>query len=354
MTSLKLIEDLTNAFGPSGFEDEVVEVAKKYINAQTFEDSTRNLYIGLEKETTEKTAEQLRIMIDAHTDEVGMMVHYIKTNGTIAFTPLAGFLPAAFVAQKVLIKNREGDLITGIVTSKPPHFAGKKDYGQIEIEDLSIDIGASSKAEVEQDYKIKPGCPIAPATKFEYNQKRDLMLAKAFDCRLGVAAVIDVMNNLPQTQAQVVGTLTAQEEIGVRGAVITTRRVNPDIAIVFEGSPADDSILDSHMVQTALGKGPMLRYLDGGMITHPRFIAYAIEIAKKNNIPIQESVRTKSGTNGKAIHLSNLGVPTIVISIPVRYIHTHHCFAKTADYKNAIALATAIVKDINRDIVNGF
>ena len=350
MNQLQMIEELTNAFGPSGFEDDVVEVAKKYIKGTTFEDNSRNLYINL----ADKKENTVRIMLDAHTDEVGMMVHYINPNGTMGFIPVAHVVPAAFIAQKVHIKNKAGQLVTGIITSKPPHFGGHQERKEITIEDLTIDVGASSKAEVENDFQIGIGSPIAPHVKFEYHEEKDLMLAKAFDCRIGVAAVIDTLNHLPQTQAQVIGALSSQEEIGIRGATITSRRVNPDLAIVFEGSPADDTIMPDHQIQTAIGKGPMLRHVDSGMITHPRFIAHAIEMAKKIGIPCQESVRTGGSTNGRAIHLSNLGVPTLVISIPVRYIHTHHCFAKMADFKNSVALATAIIKDMDIATFNSF
>lgn len=343
---LKLIEELTNAFGPSGFENDVLKVAKKYIKGSTFEDSTNNLYINLPNSKSDK----FRIMIDAHADEVGMMVHHIKPNGTIGFITLAGIMPAALIAQKVLIRNKKGQYITGIVVSKPPHFSSINDLSNVlTIEDLSIDVGASNSEETEREYKIGVGCPIVPKTNFEYNEENGIMMAKAFDCRLGCAAAIDVLNTIDNKNIEIVGTLSSQEEIGIRGANITPRRVLPDIAIVFEGTPADDTILDPPLSQTYLNKGPMLRHIDKGMITHPRFLAFALEIANKHNIPVQEAVRTKGATNGQSIHLNNLGIPTIVIGIPVRYIHTHHSIASVKDYNNAVILAKAIINEFDNN-----
>ena len=364
MNSLDLLKDLTQAFGPAGFEDQVITVAKQYLTGTTTEDNTRNLYINLP--TSEEKLKYYeprpartkpRVLIDAHMDEVGMITHYINPNGTIAFMPIAGFVAASLVAQKVVIQNTKGELVTGIIVSKPPHFSKPGDKTAVEISDLTIDVGASSREEVENTYHIRQGCPIAPSTAFEYNDKNGLMLSKAFDCRIGVAAAIEVLNWAtanPPADIEVVGALSTQEEIGLRGAKVTANRVAPDIAIVFEGTPADDTIAAPHMVQTAMGKGPMLRHVDSSMITNPRYQRFALELAKKLDIPVQDAVRNGGGTNGGAIHLTGYGIPVIVIGVPVRYIHTHHCFASLADYQNAIKLAQAVISELNEGVIECF
>ena len=127
--------------------------------------------------------------------------------------------------------------------------------------------------------------------------------------------------------------------MGTRGAAVTANTVKPDLAIVFEGCPADDTVAEPYMIQTAIHKGPMLRHIDARMITHPRFQRYALDLAEELGIPVQESVRTGGSTNGAPIHLSNQGVPVIVIGIPVRYIHTHYGLAAHSDVENAAKLA---------------
>jgi len=352
MNSIDLIKDLSCAFGAPGFEDDVVKVASRYLPSgyRCETDSLLNLYMYKEKWDQSLPT----LLIDAHSDEVGMMVRAIKPNGTIAFTTLGMWSPAVLSAQKVLIKNTDGDFITGIIASKPPHFVQKDE--EVGIDSLIIDIGATSKQEVEEHFKISIACPIVPDTQFDYFVDEDIMMSKAFDCRLGCAAVLEVLDNLKELSLKIniVGVLSAQEEIGIRGAKVVANKVRPDICIAFEGTPADDTFAHKHFIQTRLKKGPMLRHIDQGMITNPRFMRFAIETAAKHGIPMQQAVRTGGSTNGAAYHLSNLGVPTIIVGHPVRYAHSHNSIATLGDYKNGVALATEIAKVLDLQSIQTF
>ena len=146
----------------------------------------------------------------------------------------------------------------------------------------------------------------------------------------------------------------SQEEVGVRGATVTANRVRPDAAIVFEGCPADDTVVPDYQVQTAVGKGPMLRHIDARMITNPRFQRFALDIAYELGIPVQEAVRTGGATNGSVINLSNTGVPAIVIGIPVRYAHTHYGISSVSDFANGIKLAKEIIRRLDKDTIGSF
>ncbi|MCL1787227.1 MAG: M20/M25/M40 family metallo-hydrolase [Defluviitaleaceae bacterium] len=350
MDSLKMIQELTMAFGPSGFEDDVLEVAKKYVPAgyAARRDSLLNFYMEKEQNPALPT-----VVIDAHSDEIGLMVHGIKPDGTLVFTTLGGWVPAALYAQKMVVKNLAGDFVSGVIVATMPHFGGGASTNPA-IENMSLDIGASSKEEVVEKFKIAPGCPVVPASAFE--QRGDIMIAKAFDCRIGCAAVLGVLDKIKDLKLDVntVGVLTSQEEVGTRGAKVAANQIKPHIAICFEGAPADDTLVAPYMVQTALGKGPMLRYVDAGMITNPRFQRHALNLAQEKNIPVQASVRTKGSTNGAAFNIAGNGVPTIVIGCPVRYAHSHNSIASMADYENAVALAVEIIKSLNADVISGF
>ena len=346
MDSIKMIKDLTNAFGAPGFERDVVDVAKKYISDDfmTSQDNLHNLYIRPKKENKHK----FTVMLDAHSDEVGLMVRYINSNGTIVFTTLGGWVPAVLPSSKLRIKARDGSVVIGVVASKPPHFGS---WAKIEelppaIDQMVIDVGCISKEEVE-DLGIGVGSPIVPCVDFE--QIGDNMIAKAFDCRLGCAALIDTLEAVKNVDlgVNVVGALSAQEENDIRGARVVANVVRPDLAIIFEGSPADDTFAVPDAVQTAFRKGPMLRHMDEGMITHPGFLRLALDCAKANGITVQEAVRLGGATNGSAYHLSNEGIPAIVIGYPVRFIHSHHGIASITDYKAGVALAMAILKELN-------
>jgi len=350
MESLNMIKEFALAFGAPGFEDDVLEVAKKYApkGYTTRRDSTLNFYMEKERDVNKPT-----ILIDAHSDEIGLMVHAIKPDGTLVFRTLGGWVPAALYAQKMIVKNQDGQFVSGVIVATMPHFGGG-DETKPTIESMTIDIGANSKQEVIEKYKINLGSPIVPASDFE--QRGDIMIAKAFDCRIGCAAVMDVLAQLDNTKlgVNVVGTLTSQEEVGIRGAKVAINQVKPDIAICFEGAPADDTLAPAHMIQTALGKGPMLRHIDGGMITNPRYLRFVLDLATKKNIPVQESVRTKGSTNGAMFHLAENGIPTIVIGCPVRYAHSHNSMASVSDYNNAVALAVEVAKLLSSDIINNF
>ena len=171
----------------------------------------------------------------------------------------------------------------------------------------------------------------------------------------GRNAVIEALRRLRNEElaVDVVGTISAQEEVGTRGAQVTAQVVAPDAAIVFEGCPADDTFTEGYMIQTALKKGPMLRHVDKRMITNPRFQKLALQTAREHGIPAQTAVRTGGSTNAAPIHLAEKAVPCIVMGIPVRYAHTHYCLSALSDFENSVRLAVEIVKKLNAEVVAG-
>ena len=219
--------------------------------------------------------------------------------------------------------------------------------------DDSVPIGKDDSENVEVE---RFGEPVVPDVTFTYDEKHDLMVGKSFDCRLGCASIVSTLRELQgeELAVDVVGACCSQEEVGTRGSQVTCRTVNPDIAIVFEGCPADDTCVEAYMVQTAIKKGPMLRHVDARMITNPRYQRYALALAGELGIPVQDAVRSGGSTNGANIHLSGQGVPTIVIGVPVRYAHTHYGISAYADYENGVKLAVEIIKRLNADVIGSF
>jgi len=354
-TTIDFIRELSNAHGVSGFEDEVLEIIRRRGEGlgEWNEDAMRNLYLrrfgGKE--------DQPVIMLDAHTDEVGFMVKAIKPNGMLEFIPMGGWVSSNLGAQKVLVRNDSGKWLPGVIASKPPHFLSDADKKLApEINSMMIDLGASSDKEIREDYKVSIAAPAVPDVSFSYREDHDIMTGKAFDDRLGCAAVISALKELTgdNLNLQVTGAFASQEEVGLRGATVTAQRVKPDIAISFEGTPADDTVAESYAIQTAIKKGPMLRHIDSKMITNPRFQRFALDTARKNNIPVQEAIRTGGATNGGVIHLAGKAVPVIVIGIPARYIHSHNGIASYSDYENSVKLACEIIRSLDEKIIAGF
>ena len=352
--TLQMIADITNAPGTSGFEDAVVATARGYGEpyADLKEGSLRHLYLYRKGTSGNKPIVQL----DGHSDELGFMVHYINPNGTIHFIPLGGWVPSNVPAHKVLIQNAEGEYIPGIIASKPPHFMSAAERNQAPaISDMVIDVGASSAEEVRRDFKIRIGAPVVPDVTFTYQEKHDLMMGKAFDCRLGCCAIVSTLEALAgeKLNVDVVGAMSVQEEVGTRGAQVTANTIKPQVAIVFEGCPADDTFSSPAATQTRIKAGPYLRHIDARMITNPRFQRFALDLGEQLRIPVQDGVRTGGSTNGAPIHLSNGGVPCIVIGLPVRYIHTHYGIAAYADYANAVKLAVEVIHRLSADVIGG-
>ena len=352
---LSIIEALSNANGISGFEDEPVAVLRKEAEGlgRISEDAMRNLYI----ERSENTGGKPVLMLDAHSDEVGFMVRAIRPDGMLEFTNIGGWVASNIPAHLVRVLNSEGRYLTGIVASKPPHYmteAEKK--APLDMTQLVIDLGVSSADEVVNDCKIEIGAPVVPDADFFYDETMEVMRGKAFDNRLGSAAVLSLLRELKGMElgVDIVGAIASQEEVGTRGATVTVQRVKPDACFVFEGCPADDTVMPAYKAQTVLKKGPMLRHIDARMITNPRFQRYAMDTAKEEGIPMQTAVRTGGSTNGAPIHVGGKAVPCIVIGIPVRYAHTSYCYSSIADYENAGRLGKAIALKLNSEVISSF
>lgn len=350
-----MIRKITDAPGISGFEDEVLSAIRKEAEGLgTFsEDSLRNLYL----ERKDNQQGRLTIMLDAHTDEVGFMVKDVRPDGMLEFITIGGWVANNIPAHLVKVQNRDGVYIDGIVASKPPHFMTEAERkAPLEVTNLVIDVGAVSAEEIENNFKIDPGAPVVPDVSFRYDASHDVMRGKAFDNRLGCCSIIETFRTLADEKLKfnLVGAFAAQEEVGTRGATVTGNRVKPDLCICFEGCPADDTVVPPHQIQTAMKKGPMLRHIDARMITNPRFQRYALNLGRELGIHLQAAVRSGGSTDGAPIHLSNLGVPCIVIGIPVRYAHTHYGYSSFEDYSNGVKLASEIIRRLTDDVIKGF
>ncbi len=344
--NVKIVEKLSDAFGASGYEYEVIESI--YDDMKDFGDveidAINNFIIK------RQVNDGVKFLFDAHLDEVAFMVKNILNNGMLEIIPTAGWVASNVPAHKWKVRNAKGEYITGITTSKPPHYMTDEERKKsITFDSIYVDLGISSKEEAIEKFNIRIGEPVVPDVKFEYDEDNDIMIGKAFDCRVGCASMVLTAQEIMKKNIDVNVTcaFTAQEEIGTRGSTVASKKIDADFAIVFEGAPADDTFSDYS--QTAIGKGPMLRHLDAGMLTHPGFQDFALGIAKKYNIKVQDGVRSGGSTNGKHYNLSKNAIPTIVIGVPVRHAHTHYSISKFEDIESAVKLAIKIIEDFDKD-----
>ena len=351
---IKMLKAFSDANSTSGFEEEFVKLFNETVHdfANVKVDGMLNVYAAKK----ENKKDQPVIQLDAHSDSVGFITQAVRPNGMIKFVPLGGWVKYNIPALRVKIKNRAGEYVRGVVATKPPHFMTAAEKNNVpDVADMSIDVGSSSRAETINDYQIDTGCPIFVDVKCEYNEKSGLFFGKDFDDRFGAAAMADVLDNLKDEQCDfnVVAALSSQEEVGLRGAYVTARAVKPDLAIVLESCPADDTFTPEWLSQTGLKRGPMLRDMDTSFLPNPKFQQYACDLADKNNIPYTRSVRTGGGQDGAAIYYEN-GAPTIVIGIPVRYEHSPYCFSAYSDFKTSVDLTLAIIRDLTKEKLASF
>ena len=347
---VKLIESLTNAFGPSGFEDDVVSALRGYVEDLNMTvDKMHNVYLSLKSNTGNRPV----IMLDAHLDEVGFMVQSIQANGLIRIAALGGWVNTNIPAHTVRIKTQSGSYVKGIVASKPPHFmTDQEKTAPIELENLLIDLGVTCREDVYDLFGVQVGDPIAPDVAFEFNGNNGILFGKAFDNRIGCASVVETMRRLNAIEGlpfDVIGALASQEEVGTRGAYVTSQIVQPDFAIVFEGSPADDLYFDSYTAQCVLKNGVQIRHLDSSYVSHRGFIDFAKSIATEKGIKVQSAVRRKGGTNAGRIHMQGKAVPVLVLGVPARYVHTHYNYSALEDVESAVSLAVEVIKSLKSD-----
>ena len=352
--ALQMIRELSDAPGAPGFEDEVVKVARRWCApiGPMKEDFLRNLYIHRKENTGTKPV----VMLDAHSDEVGLVIHSIKPGGTLRFLMLGSWNKNALIGTKVLVRNADGDYIPGIIAAKPVHFMSKAEENRpryAEIDDMVIDVGAISYEDAVENFRVRMGEPVVPDTKFCYDEKRDLMFGKGFDCRMGCAALIEALRRLDgkELPCDVIAVLSTQEEMGPRNSKVTVHHIHPDIAIVMEGCPADDTFTEPYAIQTALKKGPMFRHLDISAICAPRYQRWALDLAAKKGIPVQESVRQGGGNNAASIQTALIGAPSIVCGVPVRYAHSPNCISTYYDFEKSVEMVIALLENITPEMI---
>ncbi len=342
MKSIEIIEMLSNANGPSGFESQVVQRAIGALDdrLEAKVDMMNNYTITMPASDDSKPL----ILLDGHSDEVGLMVQSITSNGLLRVIAIGGWDIKNLIAQKVRLMLDDNKTIKGVIASVPVHFLSADARNKLpEIKDILVDVGAASRQEV-LDLGIKLGTPMVPDTVFEHQLENDVIIGKAFDNRLGCSLVVDTMNScLAENYHHVSGAISTQEEVGLRGAKVVGNTTKADLAIVFEGTPADDTFIGDGEAQSILGSGVQIRLADNSMIANPRFAKKVLEIAEKAGINHQVAVRRGGGTNGGAYHLAQKGIPSIVLGVPTRYIHAHYGIAKLQDYYAAKELAMAII-----------
>ncbi len=322
---LELLKELCTLSGPSGCEGSVREFIISKIEGFC-EYHTDNLGNIIAFKKGKKTPAK-KIMIDAHTDEVGLIITHITEDGFLKFSTLGGIDTAVMMFRRVLINGET----VGVISGKPIHLihgdAGKK---LPKADSLYIDIGATSREEAEKTVSLGDTAVICGDFALCGNK----VLSRALDDRIGCAALITLIRE--QSEFDFYATFSVQEELGLRGARVAAFGVAPDAAIVLEGTTAAD-IADVPPERTVckLGDGAAVSFMDRSTVYDREYYNAAL----KSGIKAQPKAAATGGNNAGAVHLSGKGVRTVAISAPCRYIHSASSVADTEDITSVLELA---------------
>lgn len=344
--TFQLIKDLTELPGTSGSEGRVRNYMRKKMEPlvdRVEMDGLGGIFGIRENEDTSAP----RIMIAAHMDEVGFMVSQITDNGMLMVVPLGGWNPYVVSAQRFTLQTRKGD-IPVISSSVPPHLLrDKSGSAEVKVSDILFDAGFDTRKEA-QEYGVRPGDTIVPQVETIWTANKKKIIAKAWDNRYGNTVVLEALEalrdeKLPNT---LIAGANVQEEVGLRGTRGAVHKFDPDLFFAVDCSPADDAKTKKGTFGH-LGEGFLLRIQDPGMITLKGMRDFLLDTAESHNIPYQFFV-SKGGTDAGAAHTMNNGIPSAVIGVSARYIHTHQSMFHIDDYAAAKEMVIQVAKSLDK------
>jgi endoglucanase len=342
MESIDLLCELSDAFGVSGFEDEVRERIMNLVSPYVDEmktDTLGNLF------ATRRGSGDFTLMLDAHMDEVGFMVKWIDEKGYLRFAPIGGWDERIIPGHRVEILTRSGEKRYGVIGSAPPHILKEEERKRpIPIEKMFIDVGASSQQEAI-DMGIRIGDPLTIHYPFT-ELCTGYVTGKAFDDRAGCAVMIETVRRLAERDLKVnlVLSFVVGEEVGLRGARTAAYQIDPDLALALEGTiGADMPGVPPESQPVRLGRGPAITVADRTIIVSRKLIAGLEEVAEEEAIPYQYKLPTYGGTDAGAIHLIKAGILSGVVSVPCRFIHSPTSTLRLNDFENTVRLVTKFI-----------
>jgi putative aminopeptidase FrvX len=347
-----LLKELSEAFGVSGHEEAVRQLVLDAIQDLVDEhrvDALGNLIAlkkgsGRARRKASSKGVRDKVMVAAHMDEVGLMIMHIEKEGWLRFRPVGGVDPRALLAKKVQIGDGK---VPGVIGAKPVHLLDRKAREQVvQVKEMSIDIGASSKEEAER--LVKLGDYAAFDVSFsELGGELRTVKGKAFDDRAGCAVLIELLRE--SYPFDLYAAFTVQEEVGLRGATVAAHAIAPDVAFALEGTICDDMPKKRDVSPTTiLGAGPAITIMDRSVIADRRLVKLLVETAEKNGIPYQFKQPGMGGTDAGAIHRSREGVPSTVVSVPSRNIHSPVCVLSLNDLENTVRLMRNALSEVHK------
>lgn len=320
---MELLKELTQAFGPPGFEEDIRVIVVRELKGLVDEVKTDRLgnIIALKKGKPNGKQAPLKVMLAGHMDEIGFVVKHIDEKGFLRLNPLGGFDPKTLIAKKVVVRSRNGKKFLGVIGCKSFHIMTEEDRKKPpQMQDLFVDLGLP---EPQVKNQIDIGAPAALWQDFiEYGNH---VCCKSLDNRIAVWTLIKTLQKLrgKKLASDVYAVFTAQEEVGVRGATTSAYGIDPDVGVAVDITIACDmpDTKDYDHV-SKLGEGVAIKICDGWSISNPKLVRFMKQIAEKNKIPYQYEVLPAGGTDASGIQRARAGCPVVTLSLPTRYVHS--------------------------------
>ena len=334
---LELQKQLVEVALPSGFEKPqgklLAELAKPFVD-EVFSDALGNVYCH-------KKGPGKRMMFPAHMDVIGMMITFVDDKGFLRFEPIGGHGPAGLIGITVRLESG----VRGTIRADAAADVYKHGFGDVDVHDLYIDIGAESKEEAEELAPIGSVCMFdAPTTMGAGNT----MISPYTDDLCGCIALLIAMEELKDTQVEndLWFVFTVQEEVGLRGAKPAAWDVQPHMGIAVDVTRTGDTSgeIDGQRMQVVLGKGPTVKIKDSSVQCNPQVIEHLRKAAKENKIPYQDEILLAGGTDTAAVQKTRAGILSGCVSIPCRNIHAPAEIVDLKDVENVGKLLAAAAK----------
>ena len=338
---MKLLERLCNAVAVSGDEGEVRKIVLEEI--RPYADSVRVDAIGNVLARRGTGAGNLRVMLDAHMDEVGFFLVFEEGDGQYGFETVGGVDPNYLLGRSVLVGKSH---VPGVIGGKPVHLMDDDEevLQSISPESLRIDLGPGGKAQVGEWAGF--------GTQFQ--RVGQSIFSKAIDDRIGVATVIELFKHAP-AHLEICAAFTVQEEIGLRGAQVAAQHFQPDVAIAIDSTPSYDLPAfdgsENVAYNTQLGLGPAIYLIDRRTVHHPQLVRLLAETAQTENIPFQFRQPGGGSTDAGAIQSALGGIPTVSVSVPHRYPHAPVSVARIDDWKHTLRLLQRALERLTSELI---
>ena len=344
-----LLEELSNAAGPTGFEAPVRAIVRREL--EPIADAIETDGLGSLIARFDGAHERPRVMLAAHMDELGLLIRRITDEGYLKFQTLGGWLDQSLINQRWTVLTREGP-VPGVTGIKTVHVMTSEARNQVfKRDDLFIDVGATNRDDAEQRLSIRPGDAAVPDSRFALLAGGERLLGKAWDDRAGVAVMTLGVQALREGEAHpntVFAAATVQEEVGLRGAQTSSHRVEPDIAINLESGVAGDYPgITADEAQERLGEGPTIFLHDSSMLPNTRLRDFVLDVAAEIDVPLQFDVLAGYGQDGSAMQRSRSGVPAINLAVPTRYLHSHNGVIAASDVEQAARLLHELLRRLD-------